>query len=84
MEFFSGLDVGMDETAICMVDDKGKVALEVTVVTDPDAIKAALKPYLGRLRVGHEAGALSPWLHPELLRPACGRSAWKPSMCARR
>jgi transposase len=69
MEFFSGLDVGMDETAICVVDDKGKVALQVTVVTDPDAIKAALKPYLGRLRrVGHEAGSFSPWLHPELLK----------------
>lgn len=69
MEFFSGLDVGMDETAICVVDDKGKVALQVTVVTDPDAIKLALKPYLGRLRrVGHEAGSLSPWLHPELLK----------------
>ncbi len=63
MEFFSGLDVGMDETAICVVDDKGKVVLETTVVTDPEAIKIALKPYLGRLRrVGHEAGALSPWL----------------------
>ncbi|MBH5392259.1 IS110 family transposase [Bradyrhizobium diversitatis] len=69
MEFFCGLDVGMDETAICVVDDKGKVALEVAVVTDPDAIKAALTPYLGRLRrLGHEAGSLSPWLHPELLK----------------
>ena len=67
MEFFSGLDVGMDETAICVVDDKGKVVLQTTVVTDPDAIKLALKPYLGRLRwVGHEAGSWSPWLHPEL------------------
>jgi len=27
MEFFCGLDVGMDETAICVVDDKGNVAL---------------------------------------------------------
>jgi transposase len=69
MEFFTGLDVGMDETAICVVDDKGKVALETTVVTDPVAFKVALRPYLGRLRrVGHEAGALSLWLHPELLK----------------
>ena len=69
MEYFCGLDVGMDETAICVVDDKGNVALEASVVTDPDAIKLALKPYLGRLRrAGHEAGSLSPWLHPELLR----------------
>src|SRR6266702_554548 len=69
MEFFSGLDVGMDETAECVVDDKGKVMLEVTEVTDPQLNKAVLKPYLARLRrVGHEAGALSPWLHPELLK----------------
>lgn len=54
MEFFSGLDVGMYETAICVVDDKGHVVLQTVVVTDPDAIKPALKPYLGRLRrVGH-------------------------------
>ena len=60
MEFFSGLDVGMDETAICVVD-KGKVTLQTTVVTDPDAIKLVLKPYLGRLRqVGHEAGSFLP------------------------
>jgi transposase len=69
MEFLTGLDVGMDETAICVVDDKGEVVLETTVVTDPEAIRGALKTYLGRLRrVGHEAGALSPWLHPELVK----------------
>ncbi len=65
----AGLDVGMDRTAICMVDDKGEVLLEVAVMTDPNAVKGALSAYLGRLRrVGHEAGALSPWLHPELLK----------------
>jgi transposase len=69
MEWFCGLDVGMDESAICVVDDKGGVALQATVATDPDAIKAALKPYLARLRrLGHEAGSLSPWLHPEFLK----------------
>jgi transposase len=50
----------MDQTAICVVDDKGTVLLEVAVVTDPETITGALSPYLGRLRrVGHEAGALS-------------------------
>jgi transposase len=67
MEFFSGLDVSIDETAICVVDDKGAVHLQTSVVTDPEAILQALKPFLPRLRrVGHEAGSLSPWLHPEL------------------
>ncbi|RWO37558.1 MAG: IS110 family transposase, partial [Mesorhizobium sp.] len=67
MEFFCGLDVAMDETAVCVVDDEGAVHLEVAVVTDPEALFAVLKPFLARQRrVGHEAGSLSPWLHPEL------------------
>jgi len=67
MEFFCGLDVSMDETAICIVDDKGGVHLQTSAMTDPDALFTALQPFLGRLRrVGHEAGSLSPWLHPEL------------------
>jgi len=69
MEFFSGLDVSMERTAICVVDDKGQVQAQSEVVTDPATIAAALKPFLPRLRrVGHEAGSLSPWLHPELLK----------------
>lgn len=69
MEFFCGLDVAVEETALCVVDDQGAVHLETVVVTDPEAIHAALKPFLGRLRrVGHEAGSLSPWLHPELVQ----------------
>jgi transposase len=67
MEFFSGLDVSIDETAICVVDDKGTVHLQTSVATDPEAIVQVLKPFLPRLRrAGHEAGSLSPWLHPEL------------------
>lgn len=34
MEFFCGLDVAMDETAVCVVDDHGVVHLETTAVTD--------------------------------------------------
>ncbi|MFK0691149.1 IS110 family transposase [Mesorhizobium sp. IMUNJ 23033] len=57
----------MDETAVCVVDDHGTVHLETTAVTDPDALFAVLKSFLSRLRrVGHEAGSLSPRLHPEL------------------
>ncbi len=68
MEYFAGLDVSIDETAICVVDDGGAVALTRSVTTDPAAIAEVLRPYAERLRrVGHEAGSLSPWLHPELL-----------------
>ena len=67
MEFFSGLDVSIDETAICAVDDKGKVHLQTAAATDAEAILEALRNFLPKLRrVGHEAASLSPWLHPEL------------------
>lgn len=67
MEYFAGLDVSVDETAVCVVDDKGTVVLTAAVPTDPMTIASALKPYASRLRrLGHEAGALSPWLHPAL------------------
>ncbi len=67
MEYFAGLDVSVDETAICIVSDKGAVEMTSSVATDPESIAAALAPYLSRLRrVGHEAGALSPWLQPGL------------------
>jgi transposase len=80
MEYFAGLDVAMEETAICVIDREGKVVLETMVTTDPDAIFKVLKPYAAKLRrVGHEAGSLSPWLQVELKRrgvPAICLEAW--------
>lgn len=67
MAHFAGLDVSIDETAVCVVDDKGAVVLEVSVPTEPEAIAEALAPFAATLkRAGHEAGALSPWLQPGL------------------
>lgn len=80
MEYFAGLDVAMEETAICVIDREGKVVLETMVTTDPDAIVKVLKPYLSKLRrAGHEAGSLSPWLQVELKQrgvPAICLEAW--------
>jgi transposase len=52
MEYFAGLDVAMEETAICVIDREGKVVLEIKVATDPDAIFKALKPYAPRSCAG--------------------------------
>jgi len=69
MEYFAGLDVGVKETAICVVNSAGAVVLEASAETTADAIHQALEGYARRLRrVGHEAGALSPWLHRGLQR----------------
>lgn len=67
MNSFAGLDVSIEETAICVVDEHGEVLLKSAVPTDPQLIADALEPWSNTLkRVGHEAGSLSPWLHPEL------------------
>ena len=59
----------MSKQSICVVDSTGSVVLETTVATEPEAIGCALEGYADRLRrVGHEAGALSPWLHRRLER----------------
>ncbi len=63
MTYFVGLDVSVQETAVCVVDDVGKVICERKVPTEPDDI-AALLSTIGDdyVRVGIEAGPLSQWL----------------------
>ena len=64
MKYFAGLDVSMKETSICVVDGAGAIVVETVAATEPEAIRSALDGYADRLvRVGHEAGSLSPWLH---------------------
>jgi len=40
----------VDETAICVVDEHGSVLMERAVITEPEAIAAALQPFLTTLR----------------------------------
>ena len=63
MTYFVGLDVSVQETAVCVVDEVGKVVCESKVPTEPDDI-AALLATIGSdyVRVGIEAGPLSQWL----------------------
>jgi len=67
MKYFVGLDVSLDETHICIVDDDGKIIKQTKAVTDPKIIAEALAPYAGDVRrVGIEASSLGAWLHDEL------------------
>jgi transposase len=69
MEFFSGLDVRHGRDGDLRGGRQRQGGLADDGCDLPEAFKAALRPYLGRLRrVGHEAGTLSPRLHPELLK----------------
>jgi transposase len=64
---YAGLDVSLKETAICIIDETGKVLFEGKVATDPQFIAQCLAkraPELGR--VGLESGSTSAWLWREL------------------
>src|ERR1700693_2648047 len=63
MTLFVGLDVSVKETAVCVVDDTGKVVCEQKVPTEPDDIVrllASIGEDYGRVVI--EAGPLSQWL----------------------
>ena len=67
MELYVGLDVGLEETSLCVIDGEGKIIREGKVATEPSAIRAALEGFADRLsRIGVEASSLGIWLHREL------------------
>lgn len=67
MKYYAGLDVSLEETSVCVVDGEGAIVAEAKVASEPDVIAAYLARWPGGLvKVGHEAGGLSPWLHPGL------------------
>jgi len=67
MEYFAGLDVSVNETSVCIVDDAGRIVREVKVASETGALLAALKNggYHFK-RIGLEAGPLSQWLYSAL------------------
>lgn len=68
MQYFTGLDVSMKETSICIVDEKGKVAFETCVETQPlDIYQALQSTPLPIEIIGVESGSLSHWLVNQLL-----------------
>jgi transposase len=67
MEYFAGLDVSVKDTSVCIVDETGKIAREVKVASEPDALLAILTNRIYQFkRVGLEAGPLLQWLFSAL------------------
>jgi transposase len=63
MEHFAGLDVSVKETAICVVDELGKVCREVKVTSHPEDLLGCSRILrFDFKRIGLEAGPLSQWL----------------------
>ena len=67
MDHYAGLDVSLEETAICVVDGTGRMVKETRAASEPEALIAALKALgLPLERIGLEACSLTAWLHDEL------------------
>jgi transposase len=63
---YAGLDVSLKETAVCIVDDAGKIVFERMVPTDPGLLASCLAKHApGLERFGLESGATSAWLWRE-------------------
>ena len=64
---YVGLDVSLRQTAVCVVDQTGKVKREGMVASDPDAIADFIVKHAPHVaRIGLETGATSNWLWTEL------------------
>jgi transposase len=76
MNYYVGLDVSLEETAICVVDETGHVVREARAASEPEALAAALTEVALPLeRIGLEACSLTAWLHDELC------AAGMPAIC---
>lgn len=69
MRYYAGLDVSLEETAICIVDEVGKIERELRAASEPDVLVEALSSLgLPLERIGLEACSLSSWLHQGMSR----------------
>ena len=76
MNYSAGLDVSLEETAICVVDADGRMVKELRAASEPAALGAALRATGLQLeRIGLEACSLTAWLHDGL------RDTGLPAIC---
>ncbi len=67
MGYFAGLDVSLEETAICIIDDAGRIVREARATSEPEALVAFFGACGMKMeRVGLEACSLTAWLHAGL------------------
>jgi hypothetical protein len=69
MKQYVGLDVSQTETAVCVVDQSGKILFEGKAPSDPGALARVIhKRAPDAERIGFETGAMASWLWHELRR----------------
>ncbi len=69
MKHYVGLDVSQRETAICVVDENGKVLFEGAAKSHPGDLATLIRKRAPNAeRIGFETGAMASWLWHELKR----------------
>ena len=69
MEYYVGLDVSLNRTSICVVNQTGLIVHEGVVESDPEMIAAFVRLKApGAVRIGLETGPTATWLWTELKR----------------
>jgi len=77
MKYYCGLDVSLNSTAACVVNQDGTIIRETDVPSEPAAIDQWLKTIgLPMERVGLEAGGLSSWYVTNCL-PSSGHNLYR-------
>jgi transposase len=68
VEHYAGLDVSLELSSVCIVDERGTIVTEAKVASEPEALIRFLRTREVEIgRVGLEAGPLSQWLHAALV-----------------
>src|ERR1700754_3180969 len=64
MDYYSGIDVSLERSSVCVVDGSGKIARETKVASEPEALINWFQSLgFDLARIGLEAGPLSQWLY---------------------
>lgn len=68
MEYFIGIDVSLEASAVCVMDQGGAVVKEAKILSEPDALIAFVRGLGHEVScIGMEAGPLSQWLYKHLI-----------------
>jgi hypothetical protein len=63
MKYYAGLDVSLNETSVCILDETGAVLRELEVPSHPEDLTRILRDIaIPLVRIGLEARPLSQWL----------------------
>jgi len=73
VKHYAAIDVSLELSSVCIVDEAGKVVKESKVETHPDALVKFFEDLgLPLTLIGFEAGPLSQWLHAGLVAAGFG------------